>query len=249
MTVRPAVVLVSPHSGYGVGGRLFAELLSREFEVREVGISEPHLTARVAAAVEEVSAAHPTGPPPALVGVSLGVGAALRFAAAHPGDIASLTLIAPWAHASPKMETVAALWRSLTGPDHGNDHRDAAHFGAYLALVSSRGWRDPSELRDDPGVLADLAALFGACLTVDAGADAGAVTAPTLVVAATLDEFADVAQGHQLFGAIADARLAEVDSGHAVLLERPLEVLHLVHTFLADPRRDPPGTRVVAVQP
>ena len=249
MTARAAVVLVSPHSGYGAGGRLFAELLSRECNVREVGINEPELLARLSAAVEEVSVARPDGASPALVGVSLGVAAALGFAAARPDDIASLTLVAPWMHATPKMETAAELWHNLTGSDHGDDHCNAAVFGAYLSLVSARGWRAPSELRDDPGVLADLSTLFGNCLDVDAVEFAAAIAVPTLVVAAAFDEFADVTQAHLLFGAIADSRLAEIDCGHAVLLERPLEVLHLVETFVADPRRERAGSRVAAVLP
>ena len=67
---RSPVVLVGPEHGYGPGGRLFAELLGREYDLVEVGIASAggapeSLVDRVRAGVERLRA---RGGDPALVG-------------------------------------------------------------------------------------------------------------------------------------------------------------------------------------
>lgn len=257
MITESPVVLVGPETGYGHGGRLFAEMLGRERELREVGIADVDgnteapaaLQERISAAIHELGA---DGRTPALVGYSLGAVAAVEFAAANPGVASSLVLAAPWARATPKMRALASLWASLHTTGEPLRRREDALLAARIALVSARGWNAaPSSagVRLAPVVGADIGALMECCGLVDLEADASLILDPTLVIVGTRDEFAEPEQGHLLFGAIGTARLAEIDTGHAMLLERPSETLDLVESFIAEPARFPAGSRIPRRQP
>ena len=257
MITEAPVVLVGPVTGFGHGGRLFAEMLGREREIREVGIADASgnthdraaLRERISTAVRELSA---EGRRPALVGYSLGAVAAAEFAASSPGAVASLVLAAPWARATPKMRSLVSLWASLHTTGEPLRRREDALLSARLALVSARGWAvtpETSGVRLAPEVGADIAALMERCEHVDIEAEAARILDPTLVIAADRDEFAEPEQGHLLFGAIGTARLAEIDTGHAMLLERPSELLDLVESFIARPAEYPAGSRIPRRQP
>lgn len=255
---RSPVVLVGPEHGYGSGGRLFAELLGREHDLVEVGIASASgapesLVDRVRAGVERLRA---LGGDPALVGYSLGAVAAAEYAARFPGSLSSLTLIAGWTHPTGKMEAASRLWGALrSSTSAGQRPSDEALAAAALLLVSSGGWRaqDPIATREttarrDPAAF-EVAALMEGCLGRDLSGVADRILDPTLIVACARDEFADPEQSHLLFGAIDDARLVEIDSGHAVLVERPAEVFEIVRSFVASPRKHPPGTRIGGPRP
>jgi len=258
--------LVGPSSGYGAGGRLFAELLARGRELREIGIAalageaasgETELEAEIAGAVDELTPADPEAVRPALIGTSLGAVAAARFAARRPGAVSSLTLVAGWVRPTEKMRALSDLWRSLHETDEPIQRHEDALLAARLQLVSTLGWpaepasasAAPHALRLDPTVGSDIAALLAHADAVDLEPVAAAITDPTLVAAGTRDEFADPAQSHLLFGAIENALLLEIDSGHAILLERPAELLDAVASFIAQPTRHPPGARIEGKRP
>lgn len=258
---RRPVVLVGPERGYGPGGRLVAELLGREHDLVEVGLAAgggapESLVERVCAGVEHLRA---QGGEPALVGYSLGAAAAAEYAARFPGSLSSLTLIAVWMHPTGKMEAAARLWSALrSSTSAGQGPTDAALEAAMLLLVSSRGWRaqDPMAQRGSTAqaarcdrAVSEVAALMEGCLDYDLSEAADRILDPTLVVACAHDEFADPQQSHLLFGAIDDARLAEIDSGHAALIERPVEVFEIVRSFIASPRERPSGTRIDGPRP
>lgn len=65
------------------------------------------------------------------------------------------------------------------------------------------------------------------------------VAAPVLVVTGSVDAVVSPALSHELVGTFDDARFAALDAGHAVLAERPAEVLALVEAFVDG--RLPPG--------
>jgi pimeloyl-ACP methyl ester carboxylesterase len=255
---RSPVVLVGPEHGYGPGGRLFAELLGREHDLVEVGVASAggapeSLVDRVRVGVEHLRAG---GGNPALVGYSLGAVAAAEYAARFPGSLSSLTLIAGWMHPTGKMEAAARLGGALR-PSASAEQRpsDEALAAAALLLVSSRAWRTQGPIapreptaRRDPAAF-EVAALMEGCLDRDLSEAADRILDPTLVVACAHDEFAGTEQSHLLFGAIDDARLAEIDSGHAALVERPAEVFEIVRSFIASPREHPPGTRISGPRP
>lgn len=145
-----------------------------------------------------------------LIGYSLGAVAAAAHAATH--DIAALVLICPWAEPTPALTDWAA-------------HAADADFAAHTML-------SPAAFGRTPIVQSALLELAGGTRVADA---ALGIRCPALVIAATGDTVAPAAQSRLLFGTIPDARLAEIASGHAALVERPAEVHALIDAFLRDP--------------
>jgi hypothetical protein len=229
VTTRPTLVLVPGLSGRPeIDFPFFAPMLRRWFDVTEVtfdGLAEPSLdalAARVTAAVEACTT------PPIVVGYSLGALAA----AGTRAPAAGLVLVAGWWQPSPTLQHFARVWATLRA-----EQSDAIGDVARFALASAEG------LATVPALPAD--ALTDALVALATHADltsAPALSAPVLVIGASGDALATAHQSRLLFGAIPDARYAEVRSGHAVPHERPAELLELVTTFAAEPHRYPSGT-------
>lgn len=234
MTTRPTLVLVPGLSGRPeIDFPFFAPMLRRWFDVAEVtfdGLVEPTLEALAARVTEAVEACTT---PPIVVGYSLGALAA----AGTRAPVAGVVLVAGWWQPSPSLELFARIWATLRA-----DESAALEEVARFALASAEGLAtvpNPTV----PALPAD--ALTDALVALAAHADLAsvpAVPAPVLVVGATADALATPHQSRLVFGGMPDARFAEVRSGHAVPHERPAELLELVTSFAADPRRYPSGT-------
>lgn len=67
------------------------------------------------------------------------------------------------------------------------------------------------------------------------------ISVPKLVIGCSHDAIADRDQAQALVGATEDACYAEVESGHAVVTERPAEILSLIDGFLQERPRYSPG--------
>lgn len=226
---RPTLVLVPGLSGRPeIDFPFFAPMLRRWFDVTEVtfaGLAEPSLDTLAERVTEAVDAC---ATPPIVVGFSLGALAA----ATSRAPVAGLVLVAGWWQPSTALQHFARVWATLRA-----EHSEAVVDVARFALASAEG------LPTVPALPAD--ALTDALVALAAHADltsAPAVSAPVLVVGASADALATPHQSRLLFGAIPDARYAEVRSGHAIPHERPAELLELVTSFAADPRRYPSGT-------
>ena len=228
MTDRPTLVIVP-----GLSGRpqwdfpFLAPMLRRHFDVTEVsfeGVAKPDpdsLLALVDAAVASCRT------PPVLVGYSLGAIVAARVST----PLAGLVLIAGWWHPAPKLVAFAGIWASLRA-----EHSSTLDRVAAQALYSAEGWDAVRALPADP--------LTDALIALAAHASTGdvPVAAPTLVIGCSHDQVATTRETQLLFGAIPDARYAEVRSGHAVTHERPAELLELITAFAANPTEFPAGS-------
>ncbi len=84
---------------------------------------------------------------------------------------------------------------------------------------------------------------------VDISDLAPSISATTLIISGSHDQMVPVHHGRALFGTIDDARYAEVASGHAVVFERPAEVVRLVDRFATDPLEYPTGATIPAIKP
>ncbi|MCS5496147.1 alpha/beta hydrolase [Cnuibacter physcomitrellae] len=164
-----------------------------------------------------VPGAVPEGSLPApahLVGYGAGAAAALRLATGGAVRPASVTLIAP-----------------VLSPGTA----EAALLSAPFRLLRPEA-AEPAIDRDRAA--RELAAIDGAELV----ARAADTAAPMLVIRCTDDALAGPDDALRLVEAAPDARLASVDSGHGVFVERPAEVLALLARFLDDPHAHPAGS-------
>ncbi len=226
MTARPTLVLAPGLSGRPeIDFPFLAPMLRRWFDVSEVtfdGLADPTLD-RLAERVTDAVDGCPT--PPIVVGVSIGALAA----AASRAPVAGLVLVAGWWQPAPALVLFARIWAVLRA-EGSSAVDDVARFAVGSA---ERLAALPADTLTD------------ALVAVAAHADltgAPEISAPVLVIGGTADTLATTHQSRLLFGAIPDARYAEIRSGHAVAQERPAELLELIRGFAADPAHYPSGT-------
>lgn len=170
----------------------------------------------------------------ALVGHSLGALVALAAAARLPDRVTALALLGVAARmpVHPELQSLAARDVARAGAlvvDWG--YGPAAHLGGHRApgLWMMTGGLRVIE-RSAPGVLAaDLAA----CNAYDgAEADAARVRCPTLLVLGISDRMTPLKGGLALAAKIAGARVARIDAGHFMMIERPDATLDALREVL-----------------
>lgn len=260
------IVFVGPRGGYqGLDRTLATSLLGRGRMLLEVDthrVRRPRgeglrtLVDDVADAVRRaalVSRVDQVGEValPALVGYSIGAQVAAVFTAENPGAVSSLTLIAGWVESHEKMRDAGALWRALSSFDAAGsgEQLGLSVRSAQLVLASAREWPGAVSAARMQLAAAEIEGLMSLCDVADIVSVAEGITGPVLVIGCSSDEFATVQQSRRLFGAIPDARYAEIDCGHLACIERPAEVAARVESFLANPYRDPAGTRMSGYRP
>jgi pimeloyl-ACP methyl ester carboxylesterase len=164
-----------------------------------------------------------------LVGFSVGATVGAAFAADNP-VVASLVLVTPVVRASRRHRMLAALRGHLDAA--GDDGlRVLDIFSAHSAMFLEK--HSPEPFSKDGATSAQMSLFADSDLT-------GAlphVTAPTLVVGCTHDDIAGVDGALEVFASLSNCRYAEIDSGHAVLAERPAEVLAMIREFVSHPAR------------
>jgi pimeloyl-ACP methyl ester carboxylesterase len=241
MTVVRPLVLVPGLSGRSeVDFPFLMPMLGRHFDVVAVDLTGAGaagfdgLVDRVSSAVRACAVA------PLVVGYSLGAVVAASVAARGSTELAGLVLVAGWWQPSPKLANFAANWAALRA--EGSTALDGV---VRQSLYSADGWDSARALPEDAST-DELIALAARC---DLAAANTLVEAPTLVIGCTHDEVATTHQSQLLFGAIADARYAEVSSGHAVTHERPAELIELIGSFAASPQRFPAGSLLAPQSP
>ena len=158
-----------------------------------------------------------------VVGYSLGTTTAAELAAA--GRARRLVLIAGWLQPSERQRLFAELWAS--SPEAARPALVAFAGVSSAALPDSRV---RNRVARDMASAVRMAALGRKGLTELAPQ----IQVPTLVIGCAEDAIVPREQSRALFAAISDSRYAEVDSGHAVVHERPIELLQLIDDFLAE---------------
>jgi pimeloyl-ACP methyl ester carboxylesterase len=161
-----------------------------------------------------------------VVGHSMGGAVALTMASDSPERVTGLVLVATGA----RLRVAPAILEQIP-----ND------FEAALDIITRYAWSPgaPSELVDlgrerlreaGPDVLlGDLTA----CDRFDVMERLGKIGVPTLVVTGSVDRLAPVKYAHYLAEHISGAQVAIIEgAGHMVMLERPAEVVNVVHEFL-----------------
>ena len=184
-----------------------------------------------------------------VVGYSLGAVVSAAVAAARPEVVRQLVLIAGWMRTDNEQVLVnAVLWELLRLQSPQLAVHLFTHFlsGEFLTAQPMELLEAMMQMgRFDETVVRQFE-LNG---RVDISDRMDAITAQTLVIGCTHDRLAPVRHSKQLFGAIENARYAEVDCGHAIFIERPAEALRLIEHFTAQPDRHPVGSVIPAHRP
>lgn len=223
---RPQLVLVPGFSGsVSVDFSFLHPMLDRVFDIVAVDLPPTHNFAELSDVVFE--AVRSCISPPVLVGYSVGAVVAAAVASAHPLSISRLALIAGWLTPPAKLKSLALLLERLQveAPEHVADVIQNAAF-------SAEGWETVRPVLDGR-----MTHLFPLAATLDIRAITSSDLPPTMVIGCSHDEVATTLQSKLLFSSLADARYVELDSGHAVVHERPAEILHEIVRFASEPIR------------
>ena len=203
------------------------------------------LVRQVGAVIDRVSG----GKPVSLMGYSLGAVVAAAVAAGRPDSVRNLVLVAGWMKTDAHQQLRNGIWRELRAagsPAIRNYMVFCAFSPGFIAA------RTPQELAGMAGKITldgfvdQQMDLNGRIDIVD---QVSKIRATTLVVGCTQDQMVPRTHSLQLFGAIDDARYTEIDSGHAVVFERPAELLRLVDTFLRQPSASAAGSIIPTARP
>lgn len=184
-----------------------------------------------------------------LIGYSLGAVLAAFVAARNPEAVENLVLLAGWMKTDTQQLLRNGVWRALrdAGLPEIREYTTFCAFGApFLAS------KTPADLA--PGMaMMQFNDFIDAQMDLNRRIDltdlAPRIRARTLVIGCTYDQMVPRHHSKALFGAIEDARYTEVASGHAVVFERPAEVLRLMEEFSAAPGRWPAGAIIPAAKP
>ncbi|GIH78164.1 alpha/beta hydrolase [Planobispora longispora] len=251
----PPIVLV-----HGTGGStrshfgfLFPMLAAKQ-RVVAVDLATPQgppdegqirMAEQVQAVIEKVLPDRPV----TLAGYSLGAVVAATAAGTRPDLVGGLILMAGWLKTDAQQKLRNDVWRALRQSDVEALRRYQAFcaFSAPLLAMLSDGEIEAlvSSFRTDDV----MAAQMEINRHVDLTDVAPKIACPTLIVAGTDDLMTPFRQSKRLFGAIADARYTEVTSGHAMVVERPAELVHLIAAFNANPNQYPAGAILPARRP
>ena len=175
----------------------------------------------------------------ALVGHSMGSLAALDCAARHSGRISRIALLG---NAFPMKVSPALLDATRDNEPLAQDMVNLWSHSAYAHYPSNPGpgfWVMGQNLRlmqrQRPGVMHTD---FAACNSYSAGMErAAAVRCPALFVLGRQDVMTPARSGREVAKAIAGARVVEIaGAGHALMAEKPDEVLDALVSFIQDSR-------------
>lgn len=173
--------------------------------------------------------------PAVLVGHGMGAAVALRVARTHPAMVRRLVLIG----AAPRLdlpEETRETWRNVMRGRLPQPFTTEAFSPKTDFALMREGWME--QAKTDPRVrYFDLVAWS----EHDAGADAGEIQAPTLLVSGSDDRLAPPASAATLQSMIAGARSITIaDAGHLLPLEKAEDLAAAIKSFLSD-RSDTPG--------
>lgn len=252
---RPVLVMVHGSTGSTDShyGYLFPMLAFRQ-QVVSVDLARPaqgealtldQLVRQVSAVIDQVS----QGRPVSLMGYSLGAVVAAALAAERPDTVRHLVLVAGWMKTDAHQRLRNSIWRELRAAA-APAIRGYMVFCAFSSdFVAARTPQELAGMADkitlDDFVDQQMALNSG----IDISESVSRIRATTLVVGCTHDQMVPKAHSLQLFGAIDDARYTQIDAGHAVVFERPAELLRLVDTFLRQPSAHAAGTLIPASRP
>lgn len=250
---RPVIVLV-----HGTGGNtathypFLLPMLASDQRVVSVDLTKPNrggleldeLVEQVAAVVSTIDA-----PAVTLTGYSLGAVVAAAVAGEHPELVANLVLIAGWMRTDHQQRLRNDVWREMR---HGNPEAAqrfsvfTAYSGAFLGLRSETE-REQLIAAVTFDEFKDLQMDLNR--RIDITDRVAKIHAKTLVIGCRDDFMVPPQHARALFGAITDASYVELGAGHAVVRERPAELVHWINTFNGYPSRFAAGAILPSLRP
>jgi 3-oxoadipate enol-lactonase len=167
-----------------------------------------------------------------LVGGSLGAAVATCIAAEYPEMVRSLVLVSGFSHGSdPRMNLQFKLWLRLASTDK------VAFTNLLLLSGLSAGFLSAFDESTLDGIVENFIAstdwrpveqTIGVDLSLDVREYATRIKAPALLITAKHDQIVPPAYSENL---VRDAKTMELDSGHLMFLEKPVDLASAILSF------------------
>lgn len=242
---RETVVLV-----HGTGGsaeahfRTLYPMLAARYRVLALDLQTPENGVTLECYAEQVTAViqkQAPNDPVHLLGYSLGALVGSVVAANRPEMVRSLCLVAGWLLADNQQVLRNAIWSKLFATDL-ELLRNFVTFTAFGApFLAARSEAEINQLVFNRVFPDGIEQQMELNRDADIGDAVSSISAPTLVIAGRHDVMVPARQTQLLYGAIANARYATIDSGHAIVHERPAQLFQIVNEFVANPTATPAG--------
>lgn len=184
-----------------------------------------------------------------LLGYSLGAPVAAKAAVNLGEKVANLILVAGWMKTDTHQKLRNYIWASLQ--EQVSPLVNALMtFGAFSPFhMSSRSVEEmlagSARLKISPFIEKQM----DLNSRIDIVSDCERITARTLIVACSEDVMVPKYHSKLLFGAIENSSYTEIECGHAVVHERPAELLYHVDRFSKNPESYPIGKIIPAHKP
>jgi 3-oxoadipate enol-lactonase len=172
-----------------------------------------------------------------LVGASLGAAVAICVAAEHPEMVRSLVLVSGFSHGSdPRMKLQFKLWLRLVSTDK------VAFTKLLLLSGLSPGFLSAFDEPTLDGIVENFIAstdwspveqVIGVDLSVDVREYAARIKTPALLITAKHDQIVPPAYSENL---VPDAKTMELNSGHLIFLEKPVDLASAILSFCQSPQ-------------
>lgn len=244
---------------HGTGGTTathfgFVEpMLATRGRVIAIDLAEPagdalslaQLVAQVGAVLDEAAA----GAEVALLGYSLGAVVAAAVAAERPDTVTRLLLIGGWMRTDEQQRLRNEIWAGIdaSAPELLGRYSTFCAFGP--SYLQARTAAEVAALHRPEPASGFLRKQMLLNRDIDIVEEVESIRARTLVIGLTEDHMVPVHHSRQLFGAIDDARYAELPTGHAVVVERPAQLFALVDEFTGHPDRYPAASVIQPPKP
>ncbi|PCI87654.1 MAG: alpha/beta hydrolase [Hyphomicrobiales bacterium] len=214
-------------------------------KLKSESLSLEHLSAQVMAVVNHVIPDEKI----TLLGYSLGSVIAASIASAFPKTVENLILIAGWMKTDTHQVMRNQVWKELR-KENSEAIKKYMTFCAFSAPFMSN---KPIEEMLAAAEMIEINEFVDMQMTLNADIDiteqALDIQATTLVIGCTFDQMVPKHHSKQLYSVIKDARYAEVASGHAVVFERPAELVQLIDNFTQNPQKHEAGEIIPALRP
>ncbi|GLB69152.1 alpha/beta fold hydrolase [Arthrobacter mangrovi] len=184
-----------------------------------------------------------------LLGYSLGAVVTAALAARRPDLVERLVLVAGWMKTDLQQILRNDVWQALraSGDDAIRSYSTFCAFGG--PFLGSKTLADLQPAMDAMAFDAFGDQQMELNRRIDIVEEVHRISVPTLVIGCTHDQMVPIRHQKALFGAIEDARFAEIPTGHAVVFERPSELTHHIQRFLDEPEAFTAGSIVPTPQP
>ncbi|MGV1033679.1 MAG: alpha/beta fold hydrolase [Microbacteriaceae bacterium] len=184
-----------------------------------------------------------------LLGYSLGAVVSELVASRRSDVVQNLVLVAGWMKTDEQQRLRNDVWHELAD----NSPIALGKFSTFCAFGSTfLGARTADELAALHQTAAPsdfLKRQMDLNRRIDIVSEVEQIQAATLIVGLSEDVMVPMRHSREMFGAIVNARFASLQSGHAVVFERPAQLFSLVDIFTEDPEQFPAGSTMLPPQP